>query len=362
VTGLPPDSWAVDASAVSARELVPGLWRLRMPMPWHHVSHVNAYAVAHADGGIVLIDCGSGGHRSALAALENALAQAGFALADVRDLVITHFHTDHMGLMGPIKAASGCTLWGHPAGEAYYDVRERPGAHQIARHRAAASEGARGEVLAAVACVREELEGADHPPRPDRLLVPGVVVGSALGGWEVVEAPGHCPSQVCLFQREFGLLFSADLLMPDFTTNCDVGSAADPIGDFVAAVERVGALGARVAFGGHGRPLDDVPALIALYRAGIAGRLDAMAGALGSLPVDTAPVAIRVFGEQELLTTAAWRFLEAHVYLVHLERTGRARRTGGGWISAGGAEDDLAEELAVDHAADAFGRVGQREG
>jgi glyoxylase-like metal-dependent hydrolase (beta-lactamase superfamily II) len=123
MTGLPPDSWAVDPSAVSARELVPGLWRLRLPMPWHHVSHVNAYAVARADGGIVLIDCGSGGHRSALAALENALAQAGFSLADVRDLVITHFHTDHMGLIGPIKAASGCAPGASTRWRAYWAPR-----------------------------------------------------------------------------------------------------------------------------------------------------------------------------------------------------------------------------------------------
>ena len=179
-------------------------------------------------------------------------------------------------------------------------------------------------MLAAVACVREELEGADHPPRPDRWLDAGVVVDTALGGWEVVEAPGHCPSQVCLFQRESRLLFSADLLMPDFTTYCDIGASADPIGDFVDAVERVGALGARVAFGGHGRPLDDVPALIALYRAGIAGRLDAVAAALDGAPATTLDVMRAVFGEQDLVTSAAWRFLEAHVYLVRLARTGRA--------------------------------------
>lgn len=362
MTGLPPNSWAVDASAVSARELVPGLWRLRLPMPWHHVSHVNAYAVEHADGGIVLIDCGSGGHRSALTALEHALAAAGFALADVRDLVITHFHTDHMGLIGPIKRATGCTVWGHPNGDAFFDVRERPGAHHIARYAQAASEGARGEVLAAVACVREELEGADHPARPDRELAPGVILETALGGWEVVEAPGHCPSQVCLFQRESGLLFSADLLMPDFTTYCDVGSAADPIGDFADAVERVGALGARAAFGGHGRPLNDVPGLIALYREGIGARLDALAAMLGPRPINTMQVSAAIFGEQELITTAAWRFLEAHVYLVHLERTGRAVRYRGGWVSGRGLEDDLAEELAVDHSADPLTGVRQREG
>jgi glyoxylase-like metal-dependent hydrolase (beta-lactamase superfamily II) len=361
MTGLPPDSWAVDVEAATARELVPGLWRLRLPLPWHHVNHANAYAVEHADGGIVLVDCGSGGHGSALAALERALGQAGFGVTDVRDLVITHYHTDHMGLVGPIKRASGCTVWGHPACSAHFDVVERPGATQIARHRAAAADGARDDVLAAVACVREELEGAHAPVRPDRPLGPGVVVETALGGWRVIEAPGHCPSQVCLYQRERGLLFSADLLMPEFTTYCDVGFAADPIGDFRVAIERIAALGSPTCLGGHGRPLDDLPALVDRYRAGIAGRLGAVEAALGDRPVDGATVARTVFGDIGYVTTAAWRFLEAQVYLAHLAALGRARHGDGGWASTR-PEHDLAEDLAVHHPADALTGVGELEG
>jgi glyoxylase-like metal-dependent hydrolase (beta-lactamase superfamily II) len=357
MTGLPPDTWAVDPRAASATEVVPGIWRLRLPMPWHHVSHVNAYAVRAGDG-IVLIDTGSGGHRSALAALEHALAQAGFALEDVRDLVITHFHTDHMGLAGPVQDASGCTLWGHRACEAFFAVRERSGEHHAARHADAAAEGARGALLGAVACVREELEGAEHPPRPDRFLDPGVVIE----GYEVVEAPGHCPSQVCLYNRDTGVLFSADLLMPDFTTFCDVGWAPDPVKDFMDAVERVGALDARLGLAGHGRPLTDMPGLIERYRTGIPARLRTVEAALQATPTTTVEIMRAVFGAQDLVTSAAWRFLETHVYLVRLARTGRALRLDGGWRSARGVEDDLAEQLAGDHLPDALGRVAQRVG
>ena len=45
--------------------------------------------------------------------LERALGSAAHTIADVSDLVITHYHTDHMGNAAAIQAASGCAIWGH---------------------------------------------------------------------------------------------------------------------------------------------------------------------------------------------------------------------------------------------------------
>ena len=46
--------------APRAEKVLPGLWRLRLALPWPGVPHGNAWAVA-ADGGIVLFDTGIGG-------------------------------------------------------------------------------------------------------------------------------------------------------------------------------------------------------------------------------------------------------------------------------------------------------------
>jgi len=62
VVGPAPASWAVDPDAARAFELMPGLWQLRLPTPWPHMSHVSTYAVDRPDGGLVLIDQGCGGH------------------------------------------------------------------------------------------------------------------------------------------------------------------------------------------------------------------------------------------------------------------------------------------------------------
>ena len=40
-----------------ADRVLPGLWRLRLPLPWPGVPHGNAYAIASGDG-IVLVSTG----------------------------------------------------------------------------------------------------------------------------------------------------------------------------------------------------------------------------------------------------------------------------------------------------------------
>jgi glyoxylase-like metal-dependent hydrolase (beta-lactamase superfamily II) len=92
--------------------LLPGVWRLRLPLPWPGVPHGNAWAVGAGDG-IVLFDTGM--HEpGSMANLERALDMVGLRVEHVRLLVCTHAHSDHYGQAAPIVARAGCELWMHP--------------------------------------------------------------------------------------------------------------------------------------------------------------------------------------------------------------------------------------------------------
>ena len=120
------------------REL-PGVWRLRLPLPWPGVPHGNAWAVA-AGSGVVLFDTGMGG-PGGLAQLERALYQAGLKLEHVRLLVCTQAHSDHYGLAGPIIDATGCELWMHPNHKHMTQAAEDPDAALNRRIEVARSAG-----------------------------------------------------------------------------------------------------------------------------------------------------------------------------------------------------------------------------
>jgi len=111
MVGPPPASWAVPPERARAFELAPGIWQLRLPLPWPQVPHVNAYWLADLR---VLVDCGSAGHPSHRASLSAALGVAGASVDDVRTLVGTHTHSDHVGLAAWVIQASGCEFLMHP--------------------------------------------------------------------------------------------------------------------------------------------------------------------------------------------------------------------------------------------------------
>jgi len=91
--------------------VLPGLWRLRLPLPWPGVPHCNAWAIASGSG-IVLVDTGM--HEpGSLAQLERAMDQVNLRLEHVRLVVCTHAHSDHWGQAGPITERAGCELWMH---------------------------------------------------------------------------------------------------------------------------------------------------------------------------------------------------------------------------------------------------------
>src|SRR5208282_1426667 len=88
-----------------------GMHQIRLPMKGNPLGHVNGYLIP-SDDGYVLIDCGWD-TPDVMEALLEALASLGIALADLKLLVVTHFHHDHYGLAGRLIEQNGMQLWMH---------------------------------------------------------------------------------------------------------------------------------------------------------------------------------------------------------------------------------------------------------
>src|SRR3954467_7653502 len=172
-----------------ADRVLPGVWRLRLPLPWPGVPHVNAWAIA-AGSGVVLVDTRlyeAGG----LAQLEGALDQAGLRLDHIRLLVCTHAHSDHYGLAGPIVDAAGCELWMHPNHAHGTRSAQDPDAALERRIEVARSAGVPEAALQRYHEARKGAgTGVDRIVLPDRDLLPGVEVETDHGRFAVYETPG----------------------------------------------------------------------------------------------------------------------------------------------------------------------------
>lgn len=302
---------------------LPGVWRLRLPLPWPGVPHVNAWAIASGDG-IVLFDTGYSG-SDGTRQLEFALAQAGFELADVKLLVCTHAHTDHYGLAGPIVDASGCELWMHPAWEHVRAMAEDPDAALDRRIEVARQSGVPKAALERYEVTRRgENTGIARAIPPDRDLVPGVEIETDRGVWQVHETPGHAPSHVCLHQPESGLLISGDHLLGRISLFFDYGHSPDPVGEFEGGLEEIERLEhTTLCLAGHGRPFRGVEGKIEANRAEVSEQRERVRGALRDESKTAFEVVPDLIGSENLnAATAAWGLQLALAYLDHLTLCG----------------------------------------
>src|SRR4051794_41436972 len=95
-----------------ADRILHGLWRLRLPLPWPGVPHVNCWAIS-AGSGVVLVDTGLG-DPGALAQLELALREAGVRLQHNPPFVFTHPPSHHHRPARAIVDPAGRAPWVQP--------------------------------------------------------------------------------------------------------------------------------------------------------------------------------------------------------------------------------------------------------
>jgi glyoxylase-like metal-dependent hydrolase (beta-lactamase superfamily II) len=309
-----------------ADRVLHGLWRLRLPLPWPGVPHVNAWAIS-AGSGVVLVDTGLGG-PGALAQLELGLKEAGLRLEHVRLLVCTHAHSDHYGLAGSIVDAAGCELWMHPKHAhmtAHLDDPERMLERRI---EVARSSGVPDSFITqAYEARRGQPLGVDRFVEPDRDLVPGTEVDTDLGRWQVYETPGHAPSHVCLHQPERRLLVSGDHLLGRISLYYDFGYTADPAGEYLESLDVVDRLDSDLCLAGHARPFRDVSKKIEATRGTVLERIERVRACLDGVPKSPFEIVPQFLDDPKPSPMMLnWGLNEVLVYLNHLEKRDHAQR------------------------------------
>jgi len=320
--------------------VLPGVYRLRLPLPWPGVPHCNAWALSAGEG-FVLVDTGMYQPPDSLENLERALAMCELRLSEAQLVVCTHAHSDHCGQAAAVVERAGCELWMHPSHELMSRMFEDPEAVFARRLEVARQSGVPEEPLRRYAAARGAgaalQPGIAGPIEVDRELLDGVTVATDLGEWVAYETPGHSPSHVCLFQPERRLLISGDHLLGRISLYFEYGYSPNPVGEFLTSLDTVERLGARLCLAGHGRTFADVEAHIRGNRELVHEHLQEVQEALESEPRTAFEVVSAIYGDSLSQQNGHWLLSQVLGYLAHLESCGRVQRLPGSperWTAA----------------------------
>ncbi len=218
---------------------IAGVHRIELPLPFE-LEKINLYIVA-LDRGHLLIDCGMDTPQS-LAALEAGLREIGIGWRDLRMVLLTHMHPDHIGLSQRIRELSGAEFLMHEAEAEHLDSLEDEGRRLPYLHAAYTMGGVPAEMQSRMDETFAFLRQSLHVVRPDRLLKGGEQIPSAVGPLTVLSTPGHSPGHVCLYAGESRVLFSGDHILNDITPNIAWHPGCDALGDYLESLERIGEL------------------------------------------------------------------------------------------------------------------------
>ncbi len=238
-------------------EILPGLFRLEIPLPNNPLKTLNSYVVTGRERNLV-VDTGFN-RPECLAAMRAGLQELAVDLAGT-DFFITHLHADHAGLAATLATDTSRVMcsaldaevinrvvaltpsdpyWedllafarrnGFPPDEAEEAVRRHPGYRLVPERQIDFTVVAAGDRIAA---------------------------GSY--NFVCVPTPGHTAGHMCLYEPEEKILLAGDHLLRDITPNISHWrTTGNPLADYLASLAKIAGLDVKTVLPGHRRLFDD---------------------------------------------------------------------------------------------------------
>ncbi len=241
-------------------EVIPGIYRLEVPIPNNPLGHTNVYLLA--GDSYLLIDAGWDNEK-AFQSLKRQLAEIGIGIEDISRIIVTHTHRDHYGLASRLKQLSRAEIMAHHLEKTLIQTRYTDLAdpfRQTEEWLHTNGTPANGMPLpqTALASVRNF---GDFAP-PDTVFHGGETITNGSFTLQVLWTPGHSPGHICLYEPTQKILFSGDHVLPVITPNVSLRPESDinPLGRFLNSINLVKDLDVNLVLPAHQHPFTNLRA------------------------------------------------------------------------------------------------------
>ncbi len=217
------------------KAILPGVWTFT-GLPVGRV-----YLLEDADG-LTLVDAGL---TLAAERILRQLAAAGRRPDEVRRILVTHGHFDHVGGLPRLKAQTGAQVIASDAERPILEGQQPlqyPPVETLPLRARLMRAGSRGDSF---------LKGITV----DRTVEDGEMLPEVLGGLQALIMPGHTPGHTVYWHPERRLLFCGDAIMHFTGLSGPFRAVSTDMDDVHESIARIAALQPAAVCFGHGNPL-----------------------------------------------------------------------------------------------------------
>jgi len=209
--------------------------------------------------------------------LQRQLEEHGLKPQDIKRVIITHLHNDHIGLTDTLQEQGAELVASRVAAEKQARVREEyRNLYELTVEETRLFGGA--EYLNFLARFVYAFRDVPRPLRIDRVLEDGETLN--LDGYtlRVIWTPGHSEEHMVLYDEANRLLFSGDHVLPKITSHVALHSYdhRDPLGEYLDSLDKVKDLDVEKVLPGHEWAFSNLKERIEQLRAHHGRRLQEM--------------------------------------------------------------------------------------
>ena len=237
-----------------AEEILPGIFRIVVPIPHSPLKATNAYLIK-GKGRNLLVDTGQNRAES-LAEMQKSLGELSIDMRDT-DIFLTHMHADHSGLI-PFLRTDGTRIYASASAAESVNFMLTDDSPMERLYQAACRNGF-SPVEARAAIQRHPgSDSGTHQALDFTFVADEQVIEVGAYQLTCVATPGHTQGHFCLYEPVNKILFSGDHVLGDISPNIThyLGDD-DPLADFLNSLQKVARLDVGIVLPGHRRIFTD---------------------------------------------------------------------------------------------------------
>jgi glyoxylase-like metal-dependent hydrolase (beta-lactamase superfamily II) len=232
------------------QEILPNLFRLRIPLPETPLKYLNSYVIRDSDKSMI-IDTGLN-RKECLEAMMAGLRRVGIDL-EKSDIFVTHLHADHFGSVAKLATDTSNIYFSRPEKE----LLESWEGFEAMINYAGKNGYPENELRSAVDKHPGAKYGSDCIPEM-KVIDDGDEIHVGDYDFKCVVTPGHTMGHICLYEPSRKILVSGDHILIDITPNIQCWSdTQNPLKHYLTSLDKVAGLQVDLILPGHRRLIEN---------------------------------------------------------------------------------------------------------